>query len=59
MYATIVEMIGKFESHWSHELGVSGRQARDWLEDIIFVWMKMNLNLTMNMNIEHEDQVFL
>ena len=29
MNATIVEMIGKFKSHWSHELDVSGRQAGD------------------------------
>ena len=53
MYATIVEMIGKFESHWSHELDVSGRQPGDWR---YFLCLYEN---ELDHEHEHEDQVFL
>ena len=35
----------QIESHWSHEVYVSGIQAGDCLEHISFAWMKMSLNI--------------
>ena len=55
MYATIVEMIGKFESHWSHELDLSGRQPGDWR---YFLCLNED-ELKLDHEHEYEDQVFL